>query len=75
MREPPQPEAGFAGREARLRRPCGRQKEGGRGGTMGSPTLCVAVANATRMAARGVEHRLVERLGERLPSARAESAG
>jgi glycerol-3-phosphate acyltransferase PlsX len=35
----------------------------------------VAIANATRMAARGVEHRLVERLAERLPSARAESAG
>jgi glycerol-3-phosphate acyltransferase PlsX len=27
----------------------------------------VAIANATRMAARGVEHRLVERLAERLP--------
>ena len=35
----------------------------------------VAIANATRMAARGVEHRLVERLAERLPSARTESAG
>ncbi len=35
----------------------------------------VAIANATRMAARGVEHRLVQRLAERLPSARAESAG
>jgi phosphate acyltransferase len=34
----------------------------------------VAIANATRMAARGVEHRLVERLAERLPSARAELA-
>ena len=33
----------------------------------------VAIANATRMAARGVEHRLVERLAERLPSTRAES--
>ena len=29
----------------------------------------VAIANATRMAARGVEHRLVERLAERLPRA------
>ena len=29
----------------------------------------VAIANATRMAARGVEHRLVERLAERLPTA------
>ncbi len=27
----------------------------------------IAIANATRMAARGVEHRLVERLAERLP--------
>ena len=34
----------------------------------------VAIANAIRMAARGVEHRLVERLAERLPSTRAESA-
>jgi glycerol-3-phosphate acyltransferase PlsX len=34
----------------------------------------VAIANATRMAARGVEHRLVERLTERLPSARPELA-
>lgn len=33
----------------------------------------VAIANATRMAARGVEHRLVERLAERLPAARAET--
>ena len=33
----------------------------------------VAIANATRMAARGVEHRLVDRLAERLPSTRAES--
>ncbi len=33
----------------------------------------VAIANATRMAARGVEHRLVERLAERLPATRAES--
>jgi glycerol-3-phosphate acyltransferase PlsX len=30
----------------------------------------VAIANATRMAARGVEHRLVERLAARLPSTR-----
>jgi glycerol-3-phosphate acyltransferase PlsX len=29
-----------------------------------------AMANAVRMAARGVEHRLVERLGERLPETR-----
>lgn len=33
----------------------------------------VAIANATRMAARGVEHRLVERLAERLPASRAEA--
>ncbi len=33
----------------------------------------VAVANATRMAARGVEHRLVERLAARLPTERAET--
>ena len=33
----------------------------------------VAIANATRLAARGVEHRLVERLAERLPATRAES--
>jgi phosphate acyltransferase len=33
----------------------------------------VAIANATRMAARGVEHRLVERLAARLPNARAET--
>ena len=33
----------------------------------------VAIANATRLAARGVEHRLVERLAERLPETRAES--
>jgi glycerol-3-phosphate acyltransferase PlsX len=32
----------------------------------------VAIANATRMAARGVEHRLVERLAARLPSSRPE---
>ena len=32
----------------------------------------VAIANATRMAARGVEHRLVDRLAEGLPTARAE---
>ena len=32
----------------------------------------VAIANATRMAARGVEHRLVERLAERLPATRSE---
>jgi glycerol-3-phosphate acyltransferase PlsX len=30
----------------------------------------VAIANATRMAARGVEHRLVERLAARLPESR-----
>jgi len=35
----------------------------------------VAIANATRMAARGVEHRLVERLSERLPASRAETHG
>ncbi len=34
----------------------------------------VAIGNATRMAARGVEHRLVERLAERLPSDRPELA-
>jgi glycerol-3-phosphate acyltransferase PlsX len=33
----------------------------------------VAIANATRMAARGVEHRLVEHLAERLPPTRTES--
>ena len=33
----------------------------------------VAIANATRLAARGVEHRLVERLAERMPATRAES--
>lgn len=33
----------------------------------------VAIANATRLAARGVEHRLVERLSERMPATRAES--
>jgi glycerol-3-phosphate acyltransferase PlsX len=32
----------------------------------------VAIANATRLAARGVEHRLVERLAEGLPATRAE---
>jgi glycerol-3-phosphate acyltransferase PlsX len=32
----------------------------------------VAIANATRMAARGVEHRLVDRLAERLTAARSE---
>ncbi len=32
----------------------------------------IAIANATRMAARGVEHRLVERLAERLPRGRNE---
>ena len=32
----------------------------------------VAIANATRLAARGVEHGLVERLAARLPSARPE---
>ena len=34
----------------------------------------VAIANATRMAARGVEHRLVERLAARLPTERPERA-
>jgi len=34
----------------------------------------VAIANATRMAARGIDHRLVERLAERLPSDRPELA-
>jgi glycerol-3-phosphate acyltransferase PlsX len=34
----------------------------------------VAIANATRMAARGVEHRLVDRLAARFPSSRAELA-
>jgi glycerol-3-phosphate acyltransferase PlsX len=34
----------------------------------------VAIANATRMAARGVEHRLVERLAGRLPVDRLESS-
>jgi phosphate acyltransferase len=34
----------------------------------------VAIANATRMAARGVEHRLVERLAARLPTERPEAA-
>ena len=33
----------------------------------------IAIANATRMAARGVEHRLVERLAARLPASRAEA--
>jgi glycerol-3-phosphate acyltransferase PlsX len=33
----------------------------------------VAIANATRMAARGVEHGLVDRLAERLPATRAET--
>jgi len=33
----------------------------------------VAIANATRLAARGVEHRLVERLADRLPVSRAEA--
>jgi phosphate acyltransferase len=33
----------------------------------------VAIANATRMAARGVEHRLVERLGARLPTDRTQA--
>ena len=32
----------------------------------------IAIANATRMAARGVEHRLVERLAARLPSTPSE---
>ena len=35
----------------------------------------VAIANATRMAARGVEHRLVERLAARLPTASSVDAG
>jgi phosphate acyltransferase len=35
----------------------------------------VAIANATRMAARGVEHRLVERLAARLPTASSADAG
>ena len=35
----------------------------------------IAIANATRMAARGVDHRLVERLGARLPTERREPAG
>ena len=34
----------------------------------------VAIANATRMAARGVEHRLVERLAARLPVERPQSS-
>ena len=34
----------------------------------------VAIANATRMAARGVEHRLVERLAARLPTSVARRA-
>lgn len=34
----------------------------------------LAIANATRMAARGVEHRLVERLAARLPAAGAEAS-
>jgi glycerol-3-phosphate acyltransferase PlsX len=33
----------------------------------------VAIANATRMAARGVEHRLVDRLAERLPAGGSDS--
>ena len=33
----------------------------------------VAIANATRMAARGVDHRLVDHLAERLPATRAET--
>jgi phosphate acyltransferase len=33
-----------------------------------------AIANATRMAARGVEHRLVERLAERLPAVHRTAA-
>jgi glycerol-3-phosphate acyltransferase PlsX len=33
----------------------------------------IAIANATRMAARGVEHRLVERLADRLPTERPET--
>jgi glycerol-3-phosphate acyltransferase PlsX len=34
-----------------------------------------AIANAIRLAARGVEHRVVERLGERLPGARVAARG
>jgi glycerol-3-phosphate acyltransferase PlsX len=34
-----------------------------------------AIANAIRLAARGVEHRVVERLGERLPEARVAAGG
>ena len=33
----------------------------------------VAIANATRMASRGVEHRLVERLAARMPTGRGEA--
>ena len=35
----------------------------------------VAIANATRMAARGVEHRLVERLAARLPTQASQLYG
>ena len=35
----------------------------------------IAIANATRMAARGVEHRLVECLAERLPTDGRAPAG
>jgi glycerol-3-phosphate acyltransferase PlsX len=35
----------------------------------------IAIANATRMAARGVEHRLVDRLAARMPSTRPELVG
>jgi phosphate acyltransferase len=34
-----------------------------------------AIANAIRLAARGVEHRVVERLGERLPEVRVAAGG
>ena len=33
----------------------------------------IAIANAARMAARGVEHGLVERLATRLPTTRSEA--
>ena len=33
----------------------------------------IAIANAARMAARGVEHDLVERLATRLPTTRSEA--
>ena len=46
------------------------EEGGGPWGNHGFPHANVAVANATRMAARGVEHRLVERLAARMPSTR-----